>query len=192
MSPPAIDYDALASQHGGSAAVDYDALAAQSGGQVVQAAPGQFRNDVGNTVIVPKLAQTQGLLSSLLRNPQDESFADTMKRAAAYGRTVTPGQLNAEEATIPGKAATVLAAAPVIGFGGTAALAGPGELPGLGSRAIQGAKAIESWVKANPAKAASLEFIARELGVDPFQLVHKVVKYGKNLFGGELGAQGGQ
>ena len=34
MSTPAIDYDALAQQHGGTAAVDYDALAAQHGGTV--------------------------------------------------------------------------------------------------------------------------------------------------------------
>ena len=32
MSTPAIDYDALAAQHGGAPAVDYDALAAQHGG----------------------------------------------------------------------------------------------------------------------------------------------------------------
>lgn len=32
MSSPAIDYDALAQQHGGAAVVDYDALAAQHGG----------------------------------------------------------------------------------------------------------------------------------------------------------------
>jgi len=61
---------------------------------------GQITNDVGNTVIVPK---------------ENESFADTMKRAAAYGKTVTPQQINAELATAPKKAATVLAAAPVIG-----------------------------------------------------------------------------
>lgn len=32
MSTPTIDYDALAAQHGGTAAIDYDALAAQHGG----------------------------------------------------------------------------------------------------------------------------------------------------------------
>lgn len=35
MSTPAIDYDALAAQHGGSVQVDYDALAAQHGGTAV-------------------------------------------------------------------------------------------------------------------------------------------------------------
>jgi hypothetical protein len=36
---------------------------------------------------------------------------------------------------------------------------------------------VVNWAKTNP-----IEGIARELGVDPFQLMHKVVKYGKNLF----------
>jgi hypothetical protein len=85
---------------------------AQSGAQV---------NEVGNLVITPR---------------QGEAFADTMQRAAAYGRTVTPDQLNAEERTIPAKAATTLAAAPILGAGGAAALAGAGELPGLGKQAI--------------------------------------------------------
>src|SRR5205809_192697 len=51
---------------------------------------GEQVNDVGNKVIVPK---------------EGESFADTMKRAAAYGKTVTPEQINAEVRTMPDKAA---------------------------------------------------------------------------------------
>src|SRR6266705_1208960 len=74
---------------------------------------GQVTNDVGNTVIVPK---------------DGESFTDTMKRAAAHGKTVTQDQINKELATAPKKAATVLAAAPAIGAGGAAALAVPGEV----------------------------------------------------------------
>jgi hypothetical protein len=74
---------------------------------------GTTTNDVGNTVIVPK---------------EGESFSDTMKRAAAYGKTVTQDQINKELATAPKKAAEVLAAAPMIGAGGAAALAAPGEL----------------------------------------------------------------
>jgi hypothetical protein len=89
------------------------------GGKVIQPAQGQVRNDVGNTVIVPK---------------PGESFADTMRRAAAYGQTVTPQQINAEMRTAPAKAAATLAAAPVIGAAGAAALAGTGE---AGSYAFQ-------------------------------------------------------
>ena len=62
--------------------------------QAQQAAPsGEVTNDVGNTVIVPK---------------DGESFADTMKRAAAYGKTVTQDQINKEMASAPGKVATTL------------------------------------------------------------------------------------
>ncbi len=83
---------------------------------------GEQINDVGNRVIVPK---------------DDESFADTMKRAAAYGKTVTPAQINAEVKTMPAKVATVLAAAPAIGAGGAAALAGAGEGAQAGFQALK-------------------------------------------------------
>jgi hypothetical protein len=84
---------------------------------------GQVTNDVGNTVIVPK---------------DGESFADTMKRAAAYGKTVTQDQINKEMATAPKKAATVLAAAPAIGFGGAASLAIPGEIADVAMKHLAG------------------------------------------------------
>jgi glycerate kinase len=83
---------------------------------------GTQTNDVGNTVIVPK---------------PGESFDDTMQRAAQYGKTVTPSQINAELATAPKKAAEVLAAAPVIGAAGTAALAAPGEFAGAAEKVLQ-------------------------------------------------------
>ena len=88
-----------------------------------QAQAGQVTNDVGNTVIVPK---------------DGESFADTMKRAAAYGKTVTPSQVNAELKTAPEKAAEVVGAAPTIGAGGTAMLAIPGELTELAIKHLAG------------------------------------------------------
>ena len=84
---------------------------------------GEITNDVGNTVIVPK---------------DGESFSDTMKRAAAQGQKTTPDQINREVATMPGKAATVLAAAPAIGAGGSALLAAPGELADLAIKHLAG------------------------------------------------------
>jgi hypothetical protein len=81
---------------------------------------GQQVNDVGNTVIVPK---------------DGEDFADTMKRAAAQGKKTTPEQINKEVATMPGKAATVLAAAPVIGAGSVSAAMLP-ETLGVAKNAI--------------------------------------------------------
>lgn len=108
---------------------------------------GTMTNDVGNTVITPK---------------PGESFADTMKRAAAYGKTVTQDQLNKEEATMPGKAATVLAAAPAIGAGGAAALAAPGEVAGAGERLLQMTESqLQRFAEAYP----HLSKIATHLGL---------------------------
>jgi hypothetical protein len=66
-------------------------------------------NDVGNPVITPAA---------------NESFADTMRRGAAYGKTVTPAMRAAEMKAAPGKVATVLALAPTMGAAGAGALAG--------------------------------------------------------------------
>jgi hypothetical protein len=77
---------------------------------------GEDKNEIGNTVIVPKNPGT------FLRPYGQESFSDTMRRAAAQGRKTTPEQLQEEERTIPAKAATVVAAAPVIGAAGVPAL----------------------------------------------------------------------
>lgn len=70
---------------------------------------------------------------------------------------------------------------------GSAALIGTapllGEAEGAVPSLVDKAKDVYEWAKVNPIKAAAVEGIARELGVDPFQLAHKVVKYGKNLFG---------
>lgn len=131
---------------------------------------GTMTNDVGNTVIVPK---------------EGESFSDTMARAAKQGQRTTPEQVNKELATAPAKAATVLGAAPIIGAGGAAALAAPGEIADAIPNVVDKAKAVVEWAKTNPLKAASIEAIAHEMGVDPFQLMHQVTKYGKNLFGVE-------
>lgn len=99
-------------------------LEQQSAKPAQQAPPsGEITNDVGNTVIVPK---------------DGESFSDTMKRAAAQGQKTTPDQINREVATMPGKAATVLAAAPAIGAGGSALLAAPGELADLAIKHLAG------------------------------------------------------
>jgi hypothetical protein len=89
--------------------------------------PGEELNDVGNKVITPI---------------EGESFSDTMKRAAAYGKTVTQSQINAEMRTAPKKVAQTLIAAPAIGLGGTAALAAPGEAAAATPQAIAAIKAM--------------------------------------------------
>lgn len=107
---------------------------------------GQVTNAEGNTVITPK---------------DGESFEDTMKRAAAAGGNVSQDQINNEVAASPKKVAEVLAAAPALGFGGAAALAGVGE----GTAALkhiaatygpQAVKAIGEAAKAHPIVAKLL------------------------------------
>ena len=100
--------------------------------------PGEQINDVGNKVITPI---------------EGESFASTLQRAAAYGRSITQqpdkgaSVINKEMATAPKKAATVLAAAPAIGAGLPVAMAAVGEgVAGLGPAAIKGAQAVSDWV----------------------------------------------
>lgn len=155
MSTATIDYDALAKQYGAIASnpatssqpssqpplaanggIDYDALAAQFGA-VNQAAvgTGQTTNDTGATVIVPK---------------EEESFSDTMKRAAAFGQTAQAKTEAAQESTAKNlgtKAAETLAAAPVAGAAGAAGLAGAGELGALTPQAVS---ALKSVIQAHP------------------------------------------
>jgi hypothetical protein len=104
---------------------------------------GEVTNDVGNKVIVPKGHPDDFELfhpSTWINTGKDEeSFSDTMKRAAEHGKTLvdtktgnlTPeGQKEfaAEEKTMPEKTAETLGAAAGIGIAGPAALAAGGEL----------------------------------------------------------------
>jgi hypothetical protein len=66
--------------------------------------------------------------SFVITPTDDESFSDTMKRAAAMGKTVTPQQIQSQAKKGLQEAPTVLAAAPAAGFAGAAGLAGLGEL----------------------------------------------------------------
>ena len=62
---------------------------------------------------------------------------------------------------------------------GGLALAAPEVVPKI----VEKAKAVYDWASANPIKSLAISQIANELGVHPFDLMHSVVKYGKNLFG---------
>ena len=128
-----------------------------SGSQSVQDT-GEVTNDVGNKVIVPK---------------PGESFADTMARARAYGATVTQDQIDKEMATAPKKVATVVAAAPAIGFGGEAALAAPGALYDLAVKHLAGS--VLPGMEEEAAKAKLLE------------LAPKVIKVARDLSVGSAG-----
>lgn len=112
--------------------------------------PGEELNDVGNKVITPI---------------EGESFSDTMKRAAAYGKTVTQAQINAEMRSAPKKVAQTLIAAPSIGLGGAAALAAPGEAAAAAPTVGRAAVVASKWASAHPVAAAMGYHLARELGI---------------------------
>ncbi|MGO8794541.1 MAG: hypothetical protein ACLQLC_06940 [Candidatus Sulfotelmatobacter sp.] len=117
---------------------------------------GEIVNDVGNKVIVPK---------------DGESFADTMKRAVAYHKSLTPAQQQAaidkEVATMPRKTAQTLGAAATIGVVGPAMLAAPGEIaeavPSVLTHTVEGVKAIGAWAAKNPVQAYLLYNVIKDL-----------------------------
>jgi hypothetical protein len=117
---------------------------------------GEIVNDVGNKVIVPK---------------DGESFADTMKRAVQYHKSLTPEQQQAaidkETATMPKKAAQTLGAAATIGVVGPAVLATTGEigeaLPSVIPHTIEGVKTLTAWAAKNPVQAYLLYQVVKEL-----------------------------
>jgi hypothetical protein len=117
---------------------------------------GEIVNDVGQKVIVPK---------------DGESFSDTLKRAVAYHKSLTPEQqqaaLDAEAKTAPKKAVQTLGAAATIGAVGPALLAAPGELaealPSVLTHTIDGVKAVTAWASKNPLQAYLLFQVMKEL-----------------------------
>ena len=68
---------------------------------------GQVKNDVGETVIVPK---------------DGESYQDTIRRAIAHGATLQQSDIDKEMATAPKKAAIVIGSLPVIAAAGVGGL----------------------------------------------------------------------
>lgn len=93
----------------------------------------------------------------------------------------TPNMTAAERASFEkGKAAGAVSV-PIVAAAATGATAAPEVVPEI----VNKAKAVAEWAKANPIKSVAIAKIADELGVHPFDLMHKVVKYGKNLFGVE-------
>jgi hypothetical protein len=125
-------------------------------------------------------------------SPTDKQAA--YRKATAAGPFTQPGA--AEKAmgeAVGDTKAQVKAAAKNLGMaalvtgagvtGATAATALTEAAPNLIPSVVDKAKAVVEWAKTNPIKATAIETIAHEMGVDPFQLMHNAVKYGKNLFG---------
>jgi hypothetical protein len=88
-----------------------------------------------------------------------------------------PGQTGNRPVTdndlIPGKVA----------LGAAGLTTGVSEALDVAPSLLELATKVGPWVKANPYKALAVESIAHEMGIDPIQLAHKVIKYGTGLFG---------
>jgi hypothetical protein len=121
---------------------------------------GEITNDVGQKVIVPK---------------DGESFSDTMRRAVAYHKSLTPEQqkaaLDAEAKTIPAKAVEAGIGGPLAAVGSYAAgamgIAGAGAvadaLPSVLMHTVEGVKALNAWAIKNPVQAILLYHAVKEL-----------------------------
>jgi hypothetical protein len=137
-----IDYDALARQHGGTAAVDYDALAAQHGGVDISA--GLVPNKGG-------IDLSAGLVPN---GTQQTDTRNAFQRGVDYLTTVTPEQRQGHSAAFN--------ALQDFGAGAIQGLAAPfahplDTLSGLGNtiaHPIDTAVALGKSVMANPAQAA--------------------------------------
>jgi hypothetical protein len=155
MAPNAvIDYDALAKQNGAIASVspiDYDALAAKNGA-TASLPPGPPTGNAG-TAERPLITPLPG-----------EDFADTMKRAAAMGKNVTPQQIQSATQEAKRQVPTVLGAAAVSG----PALMGLGAtLPAHVSETVGGG--LLGDVAAGATGAAGLNMLQQPLqGQNPF------------------------
>jgi hypothetical protein len=68
-----------------------------------------------------------------------------------------------------------VAGAGLVAAGGIAATAAP--------EIVEAATTVGKWAKANPLSTLALTKIADELGVHPFDMLHKAAKYGKGLIG---------
>lgn len=77
---------------------------------------------------------------------EGEDFADTMKRAIEYGKTLTPEDIKRQEAADLKRAPLVLAAAPAIGFAGEAALTGTAALFGPQTTSVAARDALGRFI----------------------------------------------
>ena len=121
-----VDYEALAKQNGAIASmpaqVDYDALAKQNG--AVASLPAGPPTGNAGTAEHPLVTPLPG-----------EDFEDTMKRAAAMGKRVTPQQIQTATSAATRQVPTVLGAA---ALSGPALLGAGATLPAHAAEAVGG------------------------------------------------------
>lgn len=129
--------------------------------------PAGYKLETGAQQSAPSTGLTDG---GSVPNARIRNLPNPAAKATSAGDALLDGmKTGAQLASIPSSVAGIGEA--VEGAEGTA------------TNIVDRAKSIYQWMNANKLKAAAIEAIAREVGVDPFQLTHKVIKYGSNLFG---------
>jgi hypothetical protein len=126
------------------------------------------------------IGSSNGSQSNSSQSTDDKASNTRQMLVSGLTGMPTPNMTDADKASFErGKAAGAVSVPVVAGatLGATAASE-------IAPSVVEKAKAVVDWAKANPIKATAVEAMAREMGIDPFQLMHKVVKYGQNLFGG--------
>ncbi|MCU1301584.1 MAG: hypothetical protein JWQ87_1868, partial [Candidatus Sulfotelmatobacter sp.] len=114
-------------------------------------------------------------------SPTGDDAASNTRQMLVSGLTgmPTPNMTDADKASFArGKAAGAVSV-PLVAGATLGATAAPEIIPPI----VDKAKAVAKWATSNPGKSYVIGKIADELGVHPFDLLHSVVKYGKNLFG---------
>lgn len=178
-----VDYDALAKQYGATssapAQIDYDELAKQHGATSSESPQTwNARADTGQPLVTPL---------------PGESFADTMKRAVAAGKTVTPGQIQAGTRQAIKQIPAVISSA---GLSGPAVLGAGALLPDLAASAVPSQIAGSTLLgtaaqgaAAGATGAAATDILTQPLqGQNPFS-VAGLKQAGKSaLLGGATGA----
>jgi len=115
--------------------------------------------------------------------PVDEASETRQMLASGLTGMPTPNMSAADRASFErGKAAGAVSV-PIVAGATLAATGAPEVVPSI----VDKAKAVAQWTKANPIKSLVLAKMADELGIHPFDFLHTVVKYGKNLFGDSEG-----
>ena len=144
--------------------------------------------------------QAQSVIQGIPKGPALGEFLDSSQGKEMQKSNVDAGKFGADmlaggEVMKAGKAffspTTITKAGPLVPGGRDAATGRmlpwiesqvTGKGPSLArqgvSGVVSGAKGAAAWLKANPVKALVLEGIARQMGIDPIQLVSKVIKLG--------------
>ena len=143
--------------------------------------------------------QAQDVIKGIPKGPAMNEFLDSSQGKEMQTANVDAGKFGADmvaggELAKAGKAlfspTTITKAGPLVpggrGAGGRMLPWIESQVSGKGpslarqgvSGVVSGAKGAAAWLKANPVKALVVEGIARQMGVDPIQLVSKIIKFG--------------